>query len=76
MEISKKIMKNINYDLLKLLHTKLDTVWRLEKHYIGDAEVAKCHSVGAMEKMVEEEKQHIIMLNTEIKLRMDAGEWD
>lgn len=69
-------MKNINYDLLKLLHTKLDTVWRLEKHYIGDAEVAKCHSVGAMEKILEEEKKHIEMLNDEIKMRMDAGEWD
>ncbi len=69
-------MKNINYDLLKLLHTKLDTVWRLEKHYIGDAEVAKCHSVRAMEHMLEEEKNHIAMLNEEIKRRMDAGEWD
>ncbi len=69
-------MKNINYDLLKLLHTKLDTVWRLEKHYIGDAEVAKCHSVKAMEAMLEEEKKQIETLNKEIRMRMDAGEWD
>jgi hypothetical protein len=69
-------MKNINYDLLKLLHTKLDTVWRLEKHYIGDAEVAKCHSLKAMEQMLEADKKQIAMLNEEIKMRMDAGEWD
>lgn len=69
-------MKNINYDLLKLLHTKLDTVWRLEKHYIGDAEAANCHSVEAMRHMLEEEKRHIAMLNEEIKMRMDAGQWN
>lgn len=69
-------MKNINYDLLKLLHTKLDTVWRLEKHYIEDADKAKCHSLGAMQQMLEEDKKHIEMLSAEIKMRMDAGEWN
>ena len=69
-------MKNINYDLLKLLHTKLDTVWRLEKHYIEDADKAQCHSIGAMRQMLEEDKKQIAMLNEEIKMRMDAGEWD
>lgn len=69
-------MKNINYDLLKLLHTKLDTVWRLEKHYIEDAEKAQCHSIDAMKQMLEEDKKHIEMLNTEIKMRMEAGEWN
>ena len=68
-------MENINYDLLKLLHTKLDTVWRLEKHYIGDAEVAKSHSLGTLEKILETDKDHIAMLNKEIKARMDAGDW-
>ena len=70
------IMKNINYDLLKLLHTKLDTVWRLEKHYIEDADKAQCHSIGAMRQMLEEDKKQIAMLNEEIKMRMDAGEWN
>jgi len=69
-------MKNINYDLLKLLHTKLDTVWRLEKHYIEDADKAQCHSIGAMKQILEEDKKQIAMLNEEIKMRMDAGEWN
>lgn len=69
-------MKNINYDLLKLLHTKLDTVWRLEKHYVEDAEKAKCHSLDAMKRMLEDDKKHIEMLNEEIKMRMDAGDWN
>ena len=69
-------MKNINYDLLKLLHTKLDTVWRLEKHYIADAEHAQCHSIGAMRHMLEEEKKHIAMLQEEIKMRIEANAWD
>ncbi|HBI25358.1 MAG: hypothetical protein UT41_C0001G0533 [Candidatus Wolfebacteria bacterium GW2011_GWC2_39_22] len=69
-------MKNINYDLLKLLHTKLDTVWRLEKHYIEDAEKVQCHSVDALKQMLEDDKKHIAMLNEEIKMRMEAGEWN
>ncbi|EKD23685.1 MAG: hypothetical protein ACD_81C00194G0001 [uncultured bacterium] len=69
-------MKNINYDLLKLLHTKLDTVWRLEKHYIEDAEKVQCHSVDALKQILEDDKKHIAMLNEEIKMRMEAGEWN
>lgn len=69
-------MKNINYDLLKLLHTKLDTVWRLEKHYIEDAEHAQCHSIDAMKQILEDDKRHIALLNEEIKMRMDAGLWN
>ena len=69
-------MKNINYDLLKLLHTKLDTVWRLDKHYIEDEEKVQCHSVDALKQMLEDDKKHIAMLNEEIKMRMEAGEWN
>lgn len=69
-------MKNINYDLLKLLHVKLDNVWRLEKYYIQDAEEAKCHSVPALKKILTEEKNHADMLAQEIKMRMDAGTFD
>jgi len=69
-------MKNINYDLIKLLHIKLDVVWRLEKFYIKDANEAKCHSVPALEKMLEEEKKHVKMLQDEIKGRIKADVWD
>ena len=69
-------MKNINYDLIKLLHMKLDSVWRLEKFYIRDANEAKCHSVPALEKMLEDEKKHVTVLQDEIKGRIKADVWD
>lgn len=69
-------MKNINYDLIKLLHSKLDNVWRLEKYYVGDAKEAKCHSVNCMEGILEDEKRHVQMLRDEIKMRMDADIFD
>ena len=71
-----KTMKNINYDLLKLLHSKLDNVWRLEKYYVDDAKEAKCHSTSALEKILEDEKKHVEMLREEIKMRMDAEIFD
>ena len=69
-------MKNINYDLIKMLHMKLDSVWRLEKYYINDSKEAKCHSVSALEKMVEDDRNHIKMLQEEIKMRISAGVFD
>ena len=69
-------MKNINYDLVKLLHMKLDSVWRLEKYYINDANVAKCHSLPALEKMLADDKEHIKMLQEEIKGRITANVFD
>lgn len=69
-------MKNINYDLIKLLHTTLDKIWRLERHYIQDAEEAKCHSAAALKQMLAEEKNHAKMLREEIKMRMDAKIFD
>ncbi|OGC47427.1 hypothetical protein A2713_02335 [candidate division WWE3 bacterium RIFCSPHIGHO2_01_FULL_35_17] len=69
-------MKNINYDLIKMLHCKLDSAWRLEKYYIDDAKEAKCHSISALEKILEEDKKHIETLKEEIKMRMEAGVFD
>ena len=69
-------MKNINYDLIKLLHMKLDSVWRLEKYYIRDANDAKCHSIPALEKMLEDDEKHVKMLQEEIKGRIEAGVFD
>jgi len=69
-------MKDINYDLVKLLHRKLDTVGRLEKHYIKDAEEAKCHSVPALKKILEEEKRHAKVLAEEISMRSNDGKFD
>jgi len=69
-------MKNINYDLIKTLHSKLDNIWRMEKYYIEDADKAKCHSVPAWKKILVEEKKHAEMLRKEIELRVKAGVFD
>jgi len=69
-------MKNINYDLIKLLHMKLDSVWRLEKYYIRDAEEAKCHSIPTLKQMLEDDKKQVKMLQDEIKGRINAGVFD
>ena len=66
-------MNNINYDLVKLLHTTLDTIWRLENHYLKDAEEATCHSVPALKKILAQENEHAKMISEEIKMRMNAG---
>ena len=69
-------MKNINYDLIKMLHSKLDNVWRLEKYYVEDAEKAKCHSLDALKQILEDEKRHIGMLREELGLRMENKIFD
>lgn len=69
-------MKNINYDLIKLLHASLDKIWRLEKHYIKDAEKIKCHSAAALKKMLRDEKGHAAMLSKEIETRIKGGVFD
>lgn len=66
-------MQNINYDLIKLLHTTLDTIWRLEHYYIRDAKDAHCHSVPELEKMLEQERAHAKALAEELKMRCVAG---
>lgn len=55
-------MKNINYDLLKLLHSKLDNVWRLEKFYVRDAKKEKCESLPILTEILKDEKKHVKMI--------------
>lgn len=68
--------KNINYDLIKLLKSKLDNVWRLEKFYCDDAQKANCKSIETLKKILEDEKKHVDLLKKEIKARCDAGVFD
>ncbi len=35
-------MKNVNYNLMKLLHETQDNLWRIEQHYLRDADGAAC----------------------------------
>lgn len=66
-------MKNVNYNLIKTLHSTLDDVWRLEKHYVSDAKKAKCHSKSVLDKMLKQRKNDANALIKEIKMRLDAG---
>lgn len=66
-------MENINYDLIKLLHTTLDTVWRLENHYIDDAKKVNCKSAPVLEQILADEKKHAEMISQAIKDRMNSG---
>lgn len=69
-------MQDINYDLVKLLHTKLETIARLERHFIQDTEDAKCHSVPALKQILEDEKRHADILAKEIGMREHAGKFN
>ncbi len=59
-------MKNVNYNLLKVLHGKLDNVWRIEKHYVRDATKGckKCQTI--LKKIWSDDQKHIAALRTEL----------
>lgn len=69
-------MKNINYDLIKLLHIKLDLIWRLEKFYIEDAKRENCQSASALEQILIDEKKHLELLKDSLQKRIEAGIFD
>lgn len=58
-------MENLSYDLIKLLHNKLDDHWRITKHYLKDAK--KCRRcAGIFKEMVKTDKKMIDQLRAEI----------
>jgi hypothetical protein len=69
------VMKDINYDLVKLLQQKLSTAWQLEHFCVADAEKAQCHSTPALKEILKDEKRHAKMIAEEIKMRVEAGKF-
>ncbi len=64
-------MKNINYNLIKMLHTKLDDLWRIENYYLRDAQKSKSTSCVKMFKVMQKDlKKHIDLLTAEIGRHM------
>ncbi len=59
-------MKNTNYNVLKLLHAALDNAWRLEKHYLKDAEGAKCGCPKLLKSMHADLLKHAAALKAEL----------
>jgi len=61
-------MKNENYNLIKMLHTKLDDMWRLENYYLRDAQKAKCAGCQELyQTMIRDIKKHLELLTREVE---------
>lgn len=59
-------MKNINYNVLKLLHNQLDDLWRIERHYLKDANGCKCGCFKLLKGMQSQLKKNIEALKKEL----------
>jgi len=58
-------MKNLHYDLVKLLHCLADVEWRIDKHYAADAE--GCDSCKKIfEKIKNDASEGVKLLTEEI----------
>jgi hypothetical protein len=66
-------VKNINFDLVKLLQSKLDNCWRLENFYCKDAEDAGGASLITLKQVLDDEKRHVEILKKEIETRIKEG---
>ena len=64
-------MRNVNYNLLKLLHGALDDQWRIERHYLKDAKKNKCKNcVALLTKMDKQFKANIGAIQAEMGRHM------
>jgi len=59
-------MKNINYNVLKLLHNQLDDLWRIERHYLKDAKGTRCSCSKLLQSMQKDMKRNIEALKKEL----------
>jgi hypothetical protein len=60
-------MENNNYNLIKLLHNALDTVWRIEKHYQNDSQNLNCACSKILKEIKDDNQKHVEKLLAEIK---------
>lgn len=59
-------MKNINYNVLKLLHNQLDDLWRIERHYLKDVKGCKCGCSRILRGMQAQLKKNVEALKKEL----------
>lgn len=59
-------MKNYNYNLVKLLHTSLDALWRLEKFYLRDAKAGCKACAKTLASIQRDVKRHVAALSKEL----------
>lgn len=70
-------MKNANYNLVKLLHLKMDDVWRLEKFYLEDAEKLGCDKCKELlEEIKKDCDKHVEMLKNELSRHVKEDKLD
>ncbi|MFH1047137.1 MAG: hypothetical protein V1738_02440 [Patescibacteria group bacterium] len=69
-------MRNVNYNLVKMLLSKMDNAWRLENYYVRDAEAEDCHSLTVLKEILEDEKRHIELLRKELSMRCGNEKFD
>jgi len=69
-------MKNVNYNLIKVLLGKLDDVWRVEKHYLNDVKGMKCNCSKILKKIWQDDEKHIAMLRKEIASHVVRKKFD
>lgn len=66
-------MKNYNYNLVKLLHINLDSLWRLEKFYLRDAKTGCKDCAKLLAALHKETKHHVALLTKEIAAHGSKG---
>jgi len=59
-------MKNINYNVLKLLQKTVDNLWRIEKHYLRDAKGSKCNCPKLLKQMQRDLRRQSEDLRAEV----------
>lgn len=60
-------MKNANYNLVKMLLSKLDDTWRVEKYYASDAAELSCKTCqGILKKILTDDQKHVELLREEL----------
>jgi len=66
-------MQNNVYNLVKMLHTKLDDQWRITKHYLKDAKEKKCDCGKIMQTILKDVTKHAQLLQRELNKHMKGG---
>ena len=70
-------MKNFNYNLVKMLHAKLDDLWRIEKFYLRDAKKSKSKSCEKLFKEMQKDlKKEVSLLKAEIARHVGHKKFD
>ena len=70
-------MKNFNYNLVKMLHAKLDDLWRIEKFYLKDAMKSKSKSCEKLFKEMQKDlKKEVKLLQQEIARHVSHKQFD